>query len=71
MFPLPIRLIIKFKPASPIVQKVMSSMMSWMMDNEDGKVRAGKVLKDINEVKFVQHLIHVSFLGVLCYVTLV
>lgn len=50
MFPLPIRLIIKFKPASPIVQQVMSSMMSWMMDNEDGKVRAGQVLKEINKV---------------------
>ena len=53
MFPLPVRMMIKFKPASPIIQHVMSWGMSWMMDNEDSKVRAGQVFKEINKVKLV------------------
>lgn len=51
MFPLPVRMMMKFKPASPIIQHVMSWGMSWMMDNEDGKVRAGQVFEEINKVR--------------------
>eukprot|EP00904_Undaria_pinnatifida_P000205 jgi/Undpi1/10185/HiC_scaffold_28.g12638.m1 len=40
----------KFKPASPVIQRLLSSLMSWMMDNQDGKVRAGQVLEEINKV---------------------
>lgn len=50
MFPLPIRMMVKLKPASPIIQRLMSWGMSWMMDNQDGKVEAGRVLKEINKV---------------------
>ena len=60
MFPLPMRMMMKFKPASPIVQRAMSWMMSWMMDNQDGKVRAGQVLKEINQVNLIIHPVFVS-----------
>lgn len=53
MFPLPIRMMVKVKPASPIIQRLMSWGMSWMMDNQDGKVQAGQALKEINKVDLV------------------
>ncbi|CBJ25480.1 alkylhydroperoxidase [Ectocarpus siliculosus] len=49
MFPLPMRMMMKVQPAAPLLQRAMSWMMSWMMHGEDGKVEAGKVLKEINE----------------------
>ena len=53
MFPLPIRMMLKLKPASTIIQRLMSWGMSWMMDNQDVKVEAGQVLKDINKVELI------------------
>lgn len=50
MFPLPVRLMMKFDSMSPVVQRMMSTMMSWMMHEEDGKVKEGQVLRDINKV---------------------
>lgn len=50
MFPSPVRAMMKFKAIAPLVQRMMSSMMSWMMFDEDGKIEAGQVLKDINKV---------------------
>lgn len=51
MFPLPVRLMMQFKSIAPVVQRLMSAMMSWMMFEEDTKVPAGAVLKDINKVR--------------------
>lgn len=51
MFPLPMRMMMKVQPATPLLQRAMSWMMSWMMHGEDVKVEAGKVLKEINEVR--------------------
>lgn len=50
MFPLPVRMMMKVQPMTSLVQRLTSWMMSWMMNGEDGKVEAGKVFKDINEV---------------------
>ncbi|CAM9304919.1 unnamed protein product [Ectocarpus sp. 4 AP-2014] len=50
MFPLPMRMMMKVQKATPLLQRAMSWMMSWMMHGEDVKVEAGKVLKEINEV---------------------
>lgn len=53
MFPLPIRMMVRVKPASPIIQRLMSWGMSWMMDNQDGKVEAGQALKEISKVELI------------------
>ena len=43
-------MMMKFKPASPIVQRMMSCVMAMMMDHQDRKIRAGQILKEINKV---------------------
>eukprot|EP00903_Cladosiphon_okamuranus_P009353 g8919.t1 len=50
MFPLPVRMMMKMRVAGPLVQRMMSWMMSRMMYGEDSKVEAGKSLADINKV---------------------
>ncbi|CAM9651319.1 unnamed protein product [Discosporangium mesarthrocarpum] len=55
MFPYPIRLMMRFKSLTPMVQRMMSTMMGWLMYAEDRKVEAGKVLRDINAVAPVVH----------------
>ncbi|CAN0137228.1 unnamed protein product, partial [Ascophyllum nodosum] len=50
MFPSPVRALMKFESISPMVQRMMSSMMSWVMHDEDAKVQAGQVLREINKV---------------------
>lgn len=50
MFPLPVRMMMKIKPMTSAVQRMTSWMMSWLMHGEDGKIEAGKVLREINEV---------------------
>lgn len=50
MFPLPVRLMMQFRSLAPMVQRMMSAMMSWMMYEEDSKIAPGAVLRDINEV---------------------
>ena len=52
MFPSPVRALMKFESISPMVQRMMSSMMSWVMHDEDAKVQAGQVLREINKVDF-------------------
>lgn len=50
IIPSPVRAMMKFERVSPVVQRMMSSMMSWLMHEEDTKVQAGQVLKEINKV---------------------
>lgn len=56
-FPPLIRMMMKLTPKSPTIQRLMSCMMSVMMDNQDGKVRAGQVLKEINKVELLSCLL--------------
>lgn len=50
MFPLPVRMMMKVRVMVGVVQRVVSAMMSWMMYDEDSKVKGGQVLHDIHEV---------------------
>lgn len=50
MFPLPFRAMMQFEFLAPVIQRVMGSMMSLVMRDEDSKVPKGQVLVEINKV---------------------
>ena len=83
MFPSPVRALMKFESNSPMVQRMMSSMMSWGMHEEDAKVQAGQVLREINKVRsripsrfvpfcFVaRHVLHGTSAGVIPFTSVI